>query len=201
MTLDLNKVASNPSILTSEILNPKDNSTIIIRPLERKDVNELAEFLKGLSLSTRKFCTYTGYDLKTAKEFCNAIARYDKLRFVATFKDNKKIIALFEFSFNVPDSDHKRYSKYKIQLNSINDCRLGPCIADDYQNRGLGSLLFSHMIKVAIQFGKKRIILWGGVLSDNQKAIHYYEKLGFEYLGKYINDKGDECIDMIVSLQ
>lgn len=201
MKLNLNKVASNPSILTTKMLNPKDNSIIIVRPLEAKDINELAEFLKGLSLKTRRFCTYDGYDLKTAQEFCDAISRYDKLRFVASLKDHKQIISLFEFSFDVPEGDKKRYLNYKIQLNSENDCRLGPCIADNYQNRGLGSLIFPHMIEVAKQFRQKRIILWGGVLSDNQRAIHYYEKLGFEYLGKYINDKNDECVDMILNLQ
>lgn len=52
------------------------------------------------------------------------------------------------------------------------------------------------MIEVARQFGKKRIILWGGVLKDNVQAIGFYKKVGFKSVGEFTHN-GLNKIDMI----
>jgi RimJ/RimL family protein N-acetyltransferase len=55
-------------------------------------------------------------------------------------------------------------------------------------------------LDIARRFGKRRMILWGGVLADNHRAIRYYEKNGFRLLGRFHNEEGLECRDGILTL-
>jgi len=200
MPLTLSEVAKSPSLLTFEITLPTGED-VIFRPLEPHDATLLAQFLEDLSPQTREFYTLDSYDIRTAKELCDAINRYDKLRFVVTDESDEKIIALFEYSFDIPEGDTQRFLKYTITLDPHTDCRFGPCIADRLQNRGMGSALFPICIHIARQFGKERIILWGGVLRDNQRAIKFYEKHGFKILGTFNNKDNKITMDMIMSIR
>ncbi len=172
--------------------------TLAFRPLLPDDATPLAEFLAGLSPQTRAFATFASYDLTMAQELCAAIACYDKLRLVTT--DSKRIIALFELSFDLTSDDVKRYQSYGISLNPVTDCRFGPTITDDYQNRGLGSRLLPYVFDLARSFGQRRIILWGGVMTHNQPAIHYYQRHGFRIAGIFHKDANIACYDMIVRI-
>jgi len=196
--LTLSDVKKKPSILTYNFILSSGEKTVL-RPLESKDLNDLAIFLKNLSPQTRKFYTFPTFGLRIAKELCDAINKYDKLRFIVKSKSSKKIIALFEFSFDIPEGDKKRFLKHNIKLNSQNYCRFAPCIADNYQNKKIGSLVFPYMVNIAHKFGRKKIILWGGVLAKNGRAIRFYKNNGFKKLGKFrdINRNNEYSVDMI----
>lgn len=203
MTLDLSSVAENPELVTFP-LTLANGEKDILRPLEPNDISKLGTFLLNLSEETkRNIVSADGY-LPPATELCDAINKYDKLRFVVETNPETgredRIIGLMEFSFDIPDSDIERYKKAGIMLDQETDCRFGPTIADDYQNKGLGSKLFPYVVQIARRFGKKRIILWGGVLKDNERAIHYYEKQGFKTVGTYF-DGDEEMLDMILELK
>jgi len=196
--LTLSDVKRQPSLLTYNLVL-LSREKVILRPLKYKDLNNLTIFLKNLSSKTRKFYNFPTFDLKMAKELCNAINKYDKLRFILKTKFSKKIIALFEFSFDMPETDKKRFLKYDIKLNSKNYCRFAPCIADSYQNKKVGSLVFPYIIKIAHKFNRKKIILWGGVLAKNDRAIKFYKNNKFKELGKFKdpNQTNQYSIDMI----
>jgi len=130
---------------------------------------------------------------------CATIARYDKLRLIATAAEH--IVALFELSFDLTDDDLARYQSYGIPLNVATDCRFGPTIADDYQNRGLGSRLLPYVFDLARRFGQRQMILWGGVIAHNHRAIHYYQKHGFMIVGEFHKDANILCYDMIGPIQ
>ncbi|MFA6322866.1 MAG: GNAT family N-acetyltransferase [Candidatus Buchananbacteria bacterium] len=195
MPLNISDIADNPSLLTYKISLP-DTEMATFRPLEPQDVEVLAQFFKNLSSETRKYYIMESYDIKMARELCAAINRYDKLRFVLEHNILKKLIALFEFSFDIPINDKQRFIKYDIRLDST-DCRMGPCLADEYQNQGIGSIILPYLIDIAKKFGKKRMILWGGVFAENKRAINFYEKYDFKKLGRFISDNGRESWDMI----
>ena len=203
MTFSLSNIADQPEIATYSITLDSDEK-IIVRPLVPSDVHKLATFLQGLSQETRRLSTFNGYDLEAAKELCDAINKYDKLRFVVESLSNARavdrIVGLLEFSFGLPESDVERFAQEGYKLNPDIDCRFGPTFADDYQNMGLGSKLFPFVIEIARQFGKQRIILWGGVLKENGRAIHYYEKIGFKQAGNSTKE-GVEKLDMILELK
>lgn len=195
--LTLASVTADPATVTSHLVLPT-GAAVVFRPLALDDDGALANFLQNLSAQTRRFSTYASYDRVAAQAMCAAINRYDKLRMVAT--SGPQIVALFEFSFGIVAADIKRYQGYGIALDERTDCRFGPCLADDYQDQGLGSQLLPCMLDIARRFGKQRMILWGGVLADNARAIRYYEKNGFRLLGQFQNDLGDECWDALLEL-
>lgn len=194
--------------LTEFIRNTKDfpwsislttHERLLFRPLVPVDIDLLTEFLEGLSLETRKLSTFDSYDSNMAAEFCEAIDKYDKLRFVLV-NEKGQIVGLVEFTLDIPIEDIERYTAYGVSIIPQITCRFGPTLADTYQSRGLGSLLFPFVIKIARALGKQRIILYGGVLADNVRAINYYQKHGFVKSGTFINNDKKETVDMILDL-
>lgn len=196
--LTLTAVAEDPLVLTRR-LDLDDGSKVVFRPLTRADAEHLAVFLDGLSAESRRLSTFDGYDLGAARELCDAVARYDKLRLVLEEVSSGRIVGLLEFSLNLHPSDMARYRKAGIHL-AATDCRFGPTLADDYQGKGVGTQVFPLIADVARCFGKKRVILWGGVLTDNPRAIRYYEKQGFQTVGSFIGADGGQSLDMILDL-
>ena len=198
--LTIDRVAKRPDLITFLISLP-NGSNAQLRPLIFEDEEGLVLFFRQLSESTRRFYSFSGSEEKHAQELCRAINQYDKLRLVVEKPISEKgIIGLVEFSFAILEADIKRYLKYKLTLNPDKDCRYGLCISDQYQNQRIGSLLFPYVKKIALLFGKSRIILWGGVHSDNALAIRHYKRNGFEEVGEYTNSDGNQCIDMFYSL-
>jgi len=195
--LTLDAIAAKPETVASHF-SRHTGETIVFRPLMPDDQERLTTFLEDLSPRTRRFSTYSGYDQAAAREFCDAINRYDKLRLVALA--GLRVVALFEFSLYISDFDKDRYRNYGIELNGETDVRFGPCLADDYQDRGLGSDLLPYTIAGARCLGKRRMILWGGVLADNHRALHFYKKNGFRMVGTFQNDQSITCHDAILAL-
>lgn len=196
--MTISEVATNPSIATFELQLSSGEETVL-RPLETKDVELLANFLENLSQETRQFYNYPSYDLAYAKEMCGAINRYDKLRLILCLRHSGRVIGIFEFSFDIPEGDRQRFLSYHIQPGP-EVCRLGPCLADDYQNKGVGSIALPHLVNIAKKFRQKYIILWGGVRTDNERGIRFYEKNGFKRLGTFSNQTGQESLDMILEI-
>ena len=199
MPLNISNTAKNLNFLTHKITLPSGEN-VTFRPLKPQDVALLAQFFENLSLKTREYYVLPSYDVITAKEMCDTINRYRKLRFIIISNSTKKLIALFEFNFDIPENDIKRFIKYNIQLNTNTDCRMGPCLADDYQNQGVGSMIFPYLLEIARQFEQKRMILWGGVFSTNERAINFYKKCGFKKVGIFNNKDGKKSVDMIIDI-
>ncbi len=193
----LAEIAAHPQQFSHSLVLPSGNP-LIFRPLLPDDVAALSTFLASLSAQTRRFSTYSSYDRDAAQEMCWAIARYDKLRLVAALTQKPALIicALFELSLALVPADLERYHGYGLDLNPDEVCRFGPCITDAYQNCGLGSRLWPYIADIVRRFGRRRVILWGGVLADNARAIHYYQKLGFQRHGAFTNSVGQLCYDM-----
>jgi ribosomal protein S18 acetylase RimI-like enzyme len=55
-------------------------------------------------------------------------------------------------------------------------------------------------LETAHRFGKRRVILWGGVLVENQRAMRFYARGGFREVGRFTNSDGNACIDMLIEL-
>jgi RimJ/RimL family protein N-acetyltransferase len=198
--LTLASVFEHPQTVTYQV-GLREGESMVLRPLQPDDVSALASFLEGLSPQTRHFSIFASYDWAMAQALCDAINRYDKLRFVVEIAERGEVAALFEFSFDLPERDLQRYAEHGVTLNAVHTCRWGPTIADAYQNRGLGSRTFPYMVETARRFGRRRIILWGGVLADNARAIHFYEKQGFRHVGLFKTDDDLLCIDMVLDLR
>ncbi|MFI7538904.1 GNAT family N-acetyltransferase [Streptosporangium sp. NPDC049376] len=197
--LTLAAVAEDPLVLTRR-LNLNDGSEVVFRPLVHADAERLAGLLEELSAESRRLSPFDGYDLGAARKLCDAIARYDKLRLVLEDVSSGRIVGLVEFSLDLHPADIARYREAGIHLEAT-DCRFGLSLADDYQGRGVGTRIFPLVVDVAQRFGRKRIILFGGVLADNPRAIRYYEKHGFRLVGSFTGRDGARSFDMILDLR
>ncbi|MGW4379070.1 GNAT family N-acetyltransferase [Kitasatospora sp. NPDC004531] len=197
--LTLTAIADRPHRLTRR-LTTRDGRAFVFRPLDHSDAARLADFLGALSAGTRRFSTFDGYDLPHAQELCDAIARYDKLRLVLEDAASRRIAGLLEFSLALVPSDLARYRAAGLRLAEGADCRFGLTLADDCQNRGLGTLVLPLVLDVARQLGRSRIILWGGVRADNHRAVRYYEKNGFRRVGESAEPDGSRSLDMMLDL-
>lgn len=195
--LTLHSVAADPSRTTWRIELPGDPHAIL-RPLEARDKEALGEFLSALSPATQDL-----YDVSEprvhATEMCDAIDRFDKLRFVLE-EDRGPIQGLCELSFGLPEGDRDRFSSHGVELRPGVDVRFGACLADSIQGRGVGSRLWPRIEEVARRFGCARILLWGGVYASNDRAYRFYQRVGFAEVGRFARSDARECIDMIANL-
>lgn len=151
MVLDLDTIAKNPKNYQFQIKSDK-GERFLLRPLEKVDEQKLVNLIENLSAGTKKFYSYTGSSEEIAHEHCEAINKYDKLRFV--LEKEKELVGLFEFSFGIPQGDIDRFEKYGLKLSSQTDCRIGPLLADAYQSQGLASEVLPVLITIAKQFAK-----------------------------------------------
>ncbi len=86
---------------------------------------------------------------------------------------------------------------HKIELNNNNTARLSLCITDNYQNRYLGSYLIKKTIDIGRQIGKCQLILSGGVLVENTRAIRFFEKNQFELFSLNSTYSFEPCASML----
>lgn len=192
----LKQIKENPNLLTYEIA--WNNEILILRPLEETDAESLATFFEGLSEDTRDKYYLDDFTIKKAKEFCESIAVYDKLRFILV--RSNRVIGIFEYSQDIPQSDNDRLNAYNLNYNEDLMCRFGPCLADEYQGKGIASIIFPYIKDIASKTGHTSILLWGGVLKRNDKAINYYKAKGFKLLGEFTAPDNEQCLDMVLEL-
>lgn len=168
------------------------------------DVKNLTIFLESLSERTRHYCVYPSYDEKTAELFCNEEINItnDKLRLVAVM-NHDTIVALFNITLSIRDDERERFRiNHKIELNDNHSIvRLSPCISDNYQNKNLGSYLIKKILDILRQMGKNQMILSGGVLVENIRAIRFFEKNNFQLFPTiFLSHDGYECRDGLIEI-
>jgi GNAT superfamily N-acetyltransferase len=173
----------------------------MVRPLRPDDAVRLGSYLLNLSAETRSRYGPHPFDQATADAICASLDPKEMLRIVATVPRNgdERIIAYFLLQIGVREGDRLRYEKASIPLNPETDCTLAPSVADDYQNRGLGSLILRYVLDIAVRLGRQRLVLWYGVQATNERAVHFYTKWGFRKVGEFYTDKNN--FDMILDLR
>lgn len=200
--LTLEAVRETPGLATVDV-PLACGAQVTLRPLQLEDVDLLAEFLSGLSLRTRRFHAYPGYDPAAAQTFCEGLHRYDKVHLAAFMKADAApaIIGVFTLGYDMVESEKWRYLEQGIELRPGHDCRVSVCLADAWQRKGVGSALFPHVAALARAMGQRRMILLGGVLVQNAVAVHFYRKHGFQTVRTFHDGDGQDCLDMILQLK
>ncbi|HZO87999.1 MAG TPA: GNAT family N-acetyltransferase [Chthonomonadaceae bacterium] len=188
-----------PELLTATARLPS-GETMVMRPLRSDDAARFGEYLCGLSEQTRARYGPHPFDQATADAICAALDPTDILRMVATVPRDggERIIAYILLKLGVRESDGRRYAALGLTLDPATDASLAPSVADDYQNRGVGSAMMRHLLQVARKLGRKRIVLWDGVQATNARAVHFYTKWGFRKVGEFYT--GINNFDMILDL-
>lgn len=164
----------------------------------KKTLLNLVGFLDNLSEETKSKFGPHPINFDEAKNICANLNYSEMLRMILTTSKGK-IIGYIILSFLFRDSQLLRYENYKIAIKKGRDICIAPVVADNYQNKGVGSLMLAKTIEIAKSLGIKQIILWQGTQLRNARAIHFYEKFGFKRNSDF-EIYGNMSVDMTLSL-
>jgi RimJ/RimL family protein N-acetyltransferase len=195
----LTGVAADPASVATELVLPS-GATLVLRPLELSDRDALTSFFDGLSAQTRSNGGVSGDTPVRAAEHCDAIGRYDKLRLVlCDGGSGGHIVGLIEVSFDLVTADVERFRGYGVDLGPP-DARFGLCVADAFGGTGAAVLASRATFDIVKEFGRARLILWGGVLEDNIRARRFYRRLGFTEFETWLEPDGEVVRDGLLEL-
>jgi len=157
----------------------------------------LFEYLNSLSAESRSRFGPHSFDRETIAAICLNPQAITK-RHVAESGD--RIIAYMLLQPGLLEADRNRYGSRNIFFDENTTITFAPSVADDFQNSGIGTKMFNVLLNEAKNKGYKTIVLWGGVQANNTRAVHFYEKHGFQHMGSFWHDEKDNH-DMILLLQ
>lgn len=199
--MHLGQIDQYPERVSTQIIL-RSGEEVLLRPLRKDDAPMLGAYFLGLSVATTRVYGPHQFDQQTADRLCAELDSADTLRMLGIVErgSQQRIIAYFIVHFGVYESDAKRYRDRNMLLSSTSDCELAPSVADGDQNTGVGSLVMEHLMPLLRRVGRKRLVLVGGVRAENLRAIHFYEKFGFEKVGAFKTRGNTDNFDMIVSL-
>lgn len=161
-------------------ITTRNNQMIQLRQLSDGDTGTLVSYLSGLSTESRKRFGPHPFDWDSVEAFYR---QPENRGYVAVVPESGEIIAYAILRSGFLLHDSARLESYGLTLNHNTDCTFAPSVADSWQNCGIGDLLFQFIRSEMKENGLKRIILWGGVQADNDKAVNFYRKNGFQALG------------------
>lgn len=114
----------------------------------------------------------------------NILSDGTTLAYGAFEPQNRQLVAYALIRLGYLPWDKPRLSEYGIIPCMESDCTFAPSVADLWQNNGMGSQLLNHIL-TDLPGHIKRIILWGGVQTENLIAVHFYQKNNFTILGEF----------------
>lgn len=160
------------------------------------DIDNLFHYLQNLSSETRSRFGPHPFDKDSIAAFYNDST--DRIGYVAIDTETGDLIAYSIIKIGFLEHDRTRLESYGLTLENKHDCTFAPSVADAWQGCGIGSNLFHFIITDLKSKAINRIILWGGVQANNERAVVYYHKLGFKTLGQfqYNGENYDMSFDM-----
>ena len=175
------------------IIEVKNKSQVCLRRLHSNDHDHLFDYLQGLSAKTKERFGPHGFDKQSVIEFYQHSNEYRG--YIAEDLLTQRIVAYSIVKIGCLQHDRFRLQSYNLLLNNQTDCTFAPSVADLWQGYGIGNALFQLILSDLQQKGIKRMFLWGGVQSNNEKAINFYLKIGFKRLGQFeYNGLNDDMI-------
>ncbi len=174
----------------------KDNRQVHLEKLNFNDLNNLVEYLNNLSNETKKRFGPHQFDMLSIVDFYNYSDK--NIGYVAKAIETNKIVAYSIIKVGYLDGDFNRFQEYGINLDPKKDCAFAPSVADLWQSCGIGNYLFQFILSDIKNLEINRIVLWGGVQADNERAINYYRKNGFKQFGQFVYN--GENLDMMLQI-
>jgi len=178
----------------------KDGEKVRLKLLRMRDVLALCYMMFSLSSRTRRFFDNPLFNVRGLLSFLKtyilltALLLINKLfgyRFLCVIAINKQGEVVGHAHIRVP----LRYF-FRCGLKRV---RYGIVIRDDYQGRGLGTLLTHAIIEMAREAGVEAIDLF--VRVENHRAINLYRKFGFVTVSNVRRGKkGEMYYHMVLNL-
>lgn len=160
-------------IFESKEVKLQDGRTVILRSADRSDAKNLIQYLKDTTAETP-------YLIREPDEV--NITMENELNFISMKAEDPREIMLIA----VCDGEHVgncsiagigSYRRYSHR------CDLAIALYQKYCGLGLGEMMMTEALKVAKQAGYEQAEL--EVVADNTRAVHLYEKMGFQKYGTF----------------
>ncbi|MFH0860583.1 MAG: GNAT family N-acetyltransferase [Candidatus Altiarchaeota archaeon] len=138
----------------------RDGSRVRLRPIRKDDVGGMVDLFHRFSEETiqqRFFESIEDMTEEKAQYYVNVDYK-DTYALVAELPRKKQLIGVARY------------------MGSDGEAEFAIVIADEWQNRGLGTIMFKHLIRIARENGLKKLI--GIVYKSNPRMIHIIEKTG-----------------------
>ena len=165
----------------------------MLRKLTPGDIIQLSDYLQNLGPDTVKRFGPHGFDKQSISALYQNPDEYTG--YIALEVETSEIVAYSVIKQGYLEHDGYRLQSYGLALNDKTDCTFAPSVADRWQSLGVGNSLFHFILDDLKAKGIKRIILWGGVQSDNLKAVNYYLKNEFKKIGQFeYNGSNDDMV-------
>jgi diamine N-acetyltransferase len=179
------------------IVKTKNNRQVLLRRLGIDDIDILVSYLQLLSPETKKRFGPHPFDKQSVIDIYTKPKSH--LGYIAQDIETLEIIAYSILRKGYLDHDGLRLQSYGLTLNNETDCTFAPSVTDIWQSQGIGNHLFRFILADLKIAGIKRIILWGGVQTENEKAVNYYKKHGFKTIGRF--EYNGWNFDMVLDLK
>jgi len=149
----------------------KDGTKVRLRPEVKADLEMLWKMYSTLGEGSRRFLP--DYDRELIEGWIEKLDYEKVLPIVAVVQGpsgEQRIIA----AATLGPFSRREMVRHKAEF--------GITVHDDYQNKGLGTILTQHMVEIARMKDLKKVSLM--VFTNNERAIHVYKKCGFKIEGK-----------------
>lgn len=144
----------------------RDGSHVLIRPICKQDAAAERAFIEALSLQSRRY-RFLGQVSHSSDESIERFTDIDyehELAFVAIVHDDSrdKFVAVSRYSTNTDETS----------------CECAVTVLDDWQGKGLGTIMLTHLIEVARSRGIK--YMWSMDSTENVAMSDLAHYMGFQ---------------------
>jgi GNAT superfamily N-acetyltransferase len=144
----------------------RDGTPVLVRPLVPEDAEAEREFIESLSPESRRF-RFLGQIGHPSEEMIRRLTHVDapnEIAFaaVATVDGRPLIVGVSRYGASADGSE----------------CECAVTVRDDWQHRGVGTVLLSHLLQVAKARGIKR--MWSIDSASNTRMDELARYFGFE---------------------
>lgn len=156
---------SSAATIANRVVTLRDGTSVMIRPIRASDAELEREFVERLSRQSRRF-RFLGEVKSLNSAALKALVNVDQQRDVA-------LVAL------IAEGSVKReigVCRYNARADGVT-CECAVAVSDDWQNRGLGTLLMQELIEVARSRGIE--CLYSIDAADNAAMRELAAHLGF----------------------
>jgi acetyl coenzyme A synthetase (ADP forming)-like protein len=139
----------------------RDGSTVHVRPTRPDDREALLAFLRDLSVESRRLRFFSpGANLQSIADWASGVDYDRRYGVVATGGRGQRIVA--HAAYERVDGD-----RAEVAFE----------VADDYQGRGIGTILLAHLAEAANEAGVE--VFEASVLPDNYRMAEVFRESGF----------------------
>lgn len=147
-----------------------DGTSVFLRPELSTDIEMLWQMFSTLSRDSLRYLVLP-FPRERIEKWTSNINYGKNLTILAVVQEQGKtrVVASASLVFNEADSiSHK--------------AKFGITVHDDFQNRGLGTVLTKYMVEIARKKKLSKVSLT--VVTENSRAIYVYQKCGFKIEAK-----------------